>query len=112
MIDKQSLLAALACTVTPVPVDGFGTINMRQVSVAENDAIRAKIGTDKDAPRSQFGLLLLVASVVNDDGTPVFSEADVQALAQSSGRKIDALVEAVLKVNGYGAEVTPGNAQG
>ena len=37
--------------------------------IAENDAIRARLKADADAPASAFGLALLVASVVNDDGS-------------------------------------------
>lgn len=109
-IDKTALLAALACATVTATVDGFGTVNIRQVSVAENDAIRARIKAQgDDAATSAFGLELLVASVVNDDGSPVFTTADLPALKQSAGRKIDKLVEAVLDANGYG-KGQPGNA--
>jgi hypothetical protein len=109
-VNKTDLLAALACATVTAPVEGFGTVNIRQVSVAENDAIRARIKADADAPPSAFGLQLLAASVVNDDGTPVFTEADVAALRACAGRKVDKLVTAVLQANGYGEE-TPGNAR-
>lgn len=108
-IDKTALLAALACATHPATVEGFGTVNVRQVSVAENDQIRARIKADAAAPHSSFGLQLLVASVVDDSGTPVFTADDIPALLQAAGRKVDKLVEAVLDVNGYGGEKV-GNA--
>jgi hypothetical protein len=109
-IDKSALLAALACTTVAMPVEGFGTVNIRQVSVAENDRVRAAIKSDASVPHSAFGLQLLIASVVNDDGSPVFTEADLPALQQAAGRKVDKLVEAVLEVNGYGGQKV-GNVQ-
>lgn len=108
-LDKTSLLAALAATITSPTIEGVGQVNLRQVTVAENDAIRAAVSDT--APRSEFGLRLLVASLINDDGSPVFTEADLPALAQSAGRKVDALVDAVLKANGYAANAADaGNA--
>ncbi len=108
-INKTDLLAALACATVTTPVDGFGTVNIRQVSVAENDRIRGSIKAEPDAAHSSFGLQLLVASVVDDAGMPVFTVDDIPALRQAAGRKVDKLVEAVLDANGYGRE-QPGNA--
>lgn len=109
-IDKNALLAALACTTVTVPVQGFGNVSIRQVSVAENDRIRASIKADRDAAHSSFGLRLLVASVVDDSGAPVFTADDIPALLQAAGRKVDNLVEAVLDANGYAVEKV-GNAR-
>lgn len=109
-IDKTALLAALACTTVSTTVPGFGTVNIRQVSVAENDRIRAGIKADPDAAHSSFGLQLLVASVVDDVGMPVFTADDIPALKQAAGRKVDKLVEAVLDANGYAVEKV-GNGQ-
>jgi len=103
-LDKTALLAALACTTRTVPVPGFGDITIRQVTVAENDAIRAGIKADPSAPHSSFGLQLLIASVVNEEGARVFSADDLPVLQASAGRKIDLLVAAVLEANGYGEE--------
>lgn len=109
-IDKSALLAALACASVTVLVDGFGNVTIRQVSVAENDRIRAGIKADPDAAHSSFGLQLLVASVVDDAGVPVFTADDIPALRQAAGRKVDKLVEAVLDANGYAVEKV-GNGQ-
>lgn len=103
-IDKTALLAALACTSVTVRVDGFGDVIIRQVSVAENDRIRAGIKADPDAAHSSFGLQLLVASVIDDTGVPVFTADDIPTLKQAAGRKVDKLVEAVLDANGYAVE--------
>lgn len=98
-IDKLALLAALQATTAAVDVAGFGTVTLRQITVAENDALRAAV--KKDAPPSDFGLRLVVASVIDDAGAPVFALSDLPALRASAGSKVDKLVEAVLLANGY-----------
>lgn len=98
-IDKTALLAALQATITNVEVEGFGTVALRQITVAENDALRA--ASKANNPASEFGLRLVVASVVDETGAPVLSAGDVQALRAASGAKVDKLVEAVLRANGY-----------
>jgi hypothetical protein len=101
-IDKALLLAALLPITKTVPVAGFGDVLLRQITVAENDAIR-EAAKDVNAA-SEFGLRLLVAAVSNADGTPVFTVDDLPALRASAGTKIDALVKAVLDLNGYQGE--------
>lgn len=96
---KTALLAALQATITTVEVDGFGALALRQITVAENDALRA--ASKADTPASEFGLRLVVASVVDDAGAQVLTAEDVQALRAASGAKVDKLVEAVLRINGY-----------
>lgn len=98
-MDKISLLAALAAAVTTVPVEGFGDVRLRQLSVVESDKARAE-AQKQDAEPSEFGLRLLVASVINVDGSPFFTEEDLPALRESAGTKIDSLVAKVLEHNG------------
>ncbi len=99
--DKTSaLLAALMARSTPVEVEGFGTVLVRQITVGENDAI-SKIATNKDAPVSEFGLQLLIRAVSDESGAPMFDDADLPALRDASSTKIDKIVKAVLVVNGF-----------
>lgn len=99
--DKTSaLLAALVAKSTPVEVEDFGAVHVRQITVGENDAI-AKIANNKDAPISEFGLQLLIRAVTDESGSPMFDDADLPALRDSASTKIDKLVKAVLVVNGF-----------
>lgn len=101
---KASLLAALAPSIIEEPVDGYGIVRIKQLSVAENDFIRAAVKAEKDAPQSEFGLRLLAASVVDEDGMTVMTPTDLPALRESSGSKIDSLIKRVLQINGYTTE--------
>lgn len=100
-MDKIALLSALAANVTTVAVDGFGDVRMRQLTVAENDICRAAAKADQ-AASSEFGLRLVMYSVIDEAGGQVFSEQDLPALRDAGGAKIDALVSKVLEHNGLG----------
>ena len=95
----QQLLAALAPTTSTIDVEGFGPQRIKQLTVAENDAVRKLVTAD--SPPSEFGLRLLVESVVDEQGTAVFTFADLPALQASSGTKIDGLIKQVLAINGF-----------
>ncbi len=99
MNTAQLLLAALAPVTTTTEVEGFGTLRIKQLTVGENDAVRATV--KKDAAGSEFGLRLLMAAVVDDAGQPVFTLDDMPALLAASGTKIDALIKQVLEINGF-----------
>lgn len=99
MNTAQKLLAALIPTTSTVDVDGFGPLCIKQLTVAENDVVRASV--QKDAAASEFGLRLLVAAVVDDANTPIFTAADLPSLQASSGAKIDGLIKKVLEINGF-----------
>lgn len=100
---KSKLFAALAPRTTDHPVDGFGTIKLRELTVAENDAIAAKVkAMGEAAGSSELGLQLLLASAVNDDGTPMLTEAeDLPELRKSAGQRVQTLVLKVLEINGH-----------
>lgn len=96
----KNLLAALAASVLTVEVEGFGPVCIRQVTVAESDAISA-IAAKKDAAPSEFGLQLLIRTVVDEDGAPLFDDEDLPALRVASSNKVDKLVSEVMIANGY-----------
>jgi hypothetical protein len=96
-----SLLAALAATTVAIEVEGFGTVQVREVTVAESDQI-AKIARDNaEGSPSEFGLNLLIRSVQDEDGNPMFDDADLPALRACAGNKVDVLVGRVLEVNKF-----------
>lgn len=98
---KLGLLAALAPSVSVVEVDGFGPVNIRQLTVAQHDAVRAQVKAMPDAAPSEFGIRMLVASVVDAEGNLVMGDDDLQALRASSGPKVEALMRRALEVQGY-----------
>lgn len=103
--DKDAFFNALSQTIITAELEGFGQINLRQISVAEADRIRAAAQdhAGQFSP-SDFGLRLLAGSVVSSDGDLVFTDDDVKALRASSTAKIDALITRVLELNGFTAK--------
>ncbi|MFZ6726162.1 hypothetical protein ACO0K2_11775 [Undibacterium sp. MH2W] len=97
--DKAALFAALKPKTSTTIVEGFGDVTLKQLKVAETDDIRAKIKANGDT--SQFGLELLVLSVVDEKGTPVFSESDIPAIKDSSNAPIENLIGVALELNGF-----------
>lgn len=100
--NRESFFDALSQSITTVQLDGFGPVNLRQISVADADRIRtaAKDEAGEFDP-TEFGLRLLAASIVSDDGDAVFTDADVKALSAASTAKIDGLIARVLELNGF-----------
>lgn len=104
MLDKTAFLAALRPSVERINVEGFGPVNVKQLTVAQTDAARKRAGSDAEAEAAEFGLALLVAAVVDDDGAQVLTDADLPALRESGGAKIEVLLAEVLRVNGLAAK--------
>lgn len=103
-MNKIAMLLALQPVITSSEVEGFGAVQIRQISVTESERIRV---AGKDAPAADFGLRLVIASVVESDGSSVFDESDLPALQGSADAKMSKLVERVLEVNGYKAPAFP-----
>lgn len=100
--DKTLFLASLQPQITTTDLEGFGPVRLRQITVAENDIIRAAAGR-ADVVASEFGLRLLSMALIDDAGAAVFTPDDLQALRTASGTKIDSLIAQVLELNGYRA---------
>jgi hypothetical protein len=104
---KLALIAALASVTKTVEIEGVGGISIHQISVVEADAIRA---ASKEKDGQEFGLRLVIASLVDIAGAPLFEEADLPMLQASADAKVGRIVEAVLEVNGFKKAAVP-NAQ-
>lgn len=99
MFDKAALFAALKPKTSPIEIDGFGILTIKQLSVAEVESAREKIkGGEKG---ESFGLTLLVMSVVNDDGVRVLSDDDIPAMKEAGNDAVDKLVAKALELNGF-----------
>lgn len=97
--DKKSLLAALKPKVTALEIAGFGPVGIVQLTVGEVDLLRQTL--KKEDKSEQFGLRLVLVSVVDAQGQRIFEEADLSDLLGASNAAMDALVSCTLEVNGF-----------
>lgn len=96
--DKSAFFAALKPKTSEAAVEGFGTVRVAQLSVSEVEEIR-KVATNDEA-KKEIGLRFVLAAVVDDDGSRVFSDDDLAQLRASNNGAIESLATAVLKLNG------------
>jgi hypothetical protein len=98
IMDKAALLALFAPKIIEVDVPGIGLTRLRELSAPEvNDAREACAKADK----SDFGLYLIIASVVDADDKPLFARADLDDLRKASQRTMGEMVTAVMEINGF-----------
>lgn len=97
--DKAALLAALQPKITPLDIEGFGEVGIMQLSVAEVEGLRSTL--KKDDKTDQFGLSMVMLSVVDSDRQRVFTDDDLSALKSASNAVMDVLVGKTLEVNGF-----------
>ncbi|WP_374690313.1 hypothetical protein [Accumulibacter sp.] len=98
-LDKAALLALFAPQIIDREVPGVGTVRLRELSAPEVSDLREACKTE--AQKADFGFHLVIASVVDDTGTPTFTAADLPALRASAQSRIGELVSAVMTVNGF-----------
>ena len=98
-LDKAALLALFAPKIIDRDVPGVGTVRLRELSAPEVSDLREACKTE--AQKADFGFHLVIASVVDDTGTPTFTAADLPALRASAQSRIGELVSAVMTVNGF-----------
>lgn len=92
---RESLLAALATKREAVDLDGV-TVYARELAYA-SDVAEALAGANPN-------LALIIRCVVDADGQPVFTPADIAMLETLSLKRMHALLTACLRVNGIGEE--------
>lgn len=99
MKTRQELLALKGIVTKDVPdLPEWGTVRIRSMSLADSRNI-GKISDDR--PDDSLAAYLVIASVVNDDGTPTFTAADYDDILQLSNTIIFPLNKAINELNGY-----------
>jgi len=102
-MDKNAFFAANKPRVTPLPVpEANGTFNFQDFSGETRDAVMSIARSNGEA--SDYEAALVIASVVDDAGNPIFSDDDKAALKAMNSRALSALAGAVMKVNKIGVE--------
>lgn len=97
--DKKAFMAAMLPKTQIIEVEGFGSVTLKQLTLTESDALRASV--DKDDKSSAFGVRLVAASIVDDDGDRVFSNEEIAELSKTAEAPMTKLMDAVMVLNGY-----------
>lgn len=102
-MDKQAFFAANKPRVISVEVpEANGTFNFQDFSGATRDTVMEIARGDGVA--SDYEAALVIASVVDENGDPVFTDDDTVALKALNSRALSALALAAMKVNNIGAD--------
>jgi hypothetical protein len=98
-LTRAQILAAsdLPTEVVAVPEWG-GDVTLRVWTGTERDKFETEQAADKNA---NLRARVAARSIVGDDGKPLFTLADIDALGAKSGSALDRIVTAALKLNKY-----------
>lgn len=105
--DKDAFFTALAPKTFPVVDDVsiptefkdlFVKLKMKQLTVEEVDLTRAALNISND--KESFGIQLVVACLVDENGDKVLSTDDLAKIKSSRNDLIEKLVGTALEING------------
>ena len=112
LLNKEKILAAADKPTKRVNVPEWGGhLFVRTMSAGERDAYEAetydlsKGGKSNDAKTMMANARarLLVRTLVDEEGTRLFEDSDVEALGQKSGQIVDRVFTVASKLNGLSA---------
>jgi len=119
MLTKEQILAAQDRKQVNVPVPEWGgDITIQEMSGAQRDALDGLMASRYDHKNNRMmstkdlRAKMVILSVVNQDGTPMFTDKDMKDIGEKSGNVLDRLVIAINKLNGLDDETkedTAGN---
>lgn len=102
ILSKAEILEAADLETKDVEVAEWGgTVRVAVMSGRERDEFYARQGEGK-MPYSLFSASVLVATVVGEDGKPLFAVEDIEPLRQKSQAAMDRVLAVSLKMNGLG----------
>ncbi|QTD91759.1 hypothetical protein [Burkholderia anthina] len=105
MLNRQQILAASDLQSVDVPVPEWGgTVRVLMMSGTARDALQAQVVDNKST--SKFEAALIVATVVDDNGAPLFTVDDVAALQGKSSAALSRVSNAAMKLNRLGEKAT------
>lgn len=99
-LNRDAILAKpeLPRVAVDVPEWG-GTVFVREMTGVERDRFEA---AHAKAPNDNFRARIAVATLCDDSGKRLFSEADVAALGEASSAALSRVLDAALMVNKFG----------
>lgn len=107
LLGRDAILAAPDLTTEDVAVPEWGgTVRVKGLTAAERDAFEQSSLTGKGKNQSlNFSNLrarLVVLTVVDEGGEPVFTGSDIRALGEKSAAAIDRVFEVASRLSGIG----------
>lgn len=106
LLGRDAILAADDRAYEDVPVPEWGgTVRVATVSAAAIERIRGKLGKDDGTLRASF----LSAALVDENGAPLFTADDVEALAGKNNAVIAKLHDIANRLNNLDVEAAEKN---
>ncbi len=98
LFDPKSLLGATVRRFATVPIEGVGKVRFRSLTELERSRMEASI-RDKRGQVSGSKMLdlkcrMIVETVVDDNGNPVYSNSDIERIRQQDSKITNAIAEA------------------
>ncbi|KVV54024.1 hypothetical protein WK90_23080 [Burkholderia cepacia] len=103
-MNKEQIFAALAPSVHVQPVKALGGkhLRFRELSGAERESFSRSMG--EDYSQARFLALAVVATVVDEADTPIFTTDDIDAVKAISAPALEEIAAIALRVNKMGFE--------
>ncbi len=99
LIGRDALLGAPARRFAEVAIEGLGRVRIRSLTELERSRIEASM-RDKKGNLSSSRMVdlkcrLIVDSVVDGEGNPLFTNSDIDRIRQQDSKVTNSLVEAI-----------------
>lgn len=106
LLSKAAILGAVDLKTEDVEVSEWGgTVRVATMSGKARDEFFARQG-EGGLPYSQFSATVLVATIVDEDGRPVFGELDIDALRAKSPDALERVLAVAMRLNGIGPKAS------
>lgn len=105
MLTKEQLLAAVEPTTVVADVDGIGEIRVKVMDGYARDALQKTL-QDQGTSDSVYFSALIVATVVDEAGAPMFTADEIDTLRGKSADLIRKIGIACTRVNALGDSQT------
>ena len=100
LLTKESILKASDLKTADVEVPEWGgTVRVRTMTGADRQAFYKQTTTKEGVPKNMLEALI-VATAVNENGEPLFTAADVSALASKSSLALQKVWDKAAELNG------------
>lgn len=97
-LTKEQLLAFDDRKIDVVTIPNLGEVGIRKITVKERKAWET-VANNSTSSENSIRVLFVAMAVCDEAGNPLFSPADVEALADKSIGIIDLLYSAAMKAN-------------